>query len=73
MLITRRHLIDRLRRKAVRPSFTHFDADFGGQSNDPKPEDAGVQEDVSTELRSRIAELPELQQELMVLLLKLVL
>lgn len=63
MLITRRHLIDRLRRKAVRPTFTQFDADFGGQSKGPRPEDSGVHEDIATDLHRRIAELPELQQQ----------
>lgn len=62
MLITRRHLIDRLRRKGARPEQLGLDSsvDFLGPST-PAPVDIGGQHDVEILLR-RVAELPELQR-----------
>ena len=61
MLITRRHLIDRLRRKGARPEQLGLDSavDFLGPSI-PAPTDIGGEHDVEI-LRRRVAELPELQ------------
>ena len=62
MLITRRHLIDRLRRKGARPEQLGLDSsvDFLGPVQEPVPEPGGDHDlDV---LRRRIAELPELQR-----------
>lgn len=62
MLITRRHLIDRLRRKGARPEQLGLDSsvDFLGPSV-PAPMDPGGEHDVEI-LRRRVAELPELQR-----------
>jgi RNA polymerase sigma-70 factor (ECF subfamily) len=62
MLITRRHLIDRLRRKGARPEQLGLDSavDFLGPSV-PAPTDVGGEHDVEI-LRRRVAELPELQR-----------
>ena len=62
MLITRRHLIDRLRRKSARPEQLGFDASMEalGPVASP-PELPGGEHDVEV-LRRRIAELPELQR-----------
>ena len=62
MLITRRHLIDRLRRKGARPERLGLDSsvDFLGPST-PAPVDVGGEHDVEI-LRRRVAELPELQR-----------
>ena len=62
MLITRRHLIDRLRRKGARPEQLGLDSavDFLGPST-PAPTDVGGEHDVEI-LRRRVAELPELQR-----------
>lgn len=62
MLITRRHLIDRLRRKSARPEQLGFDASMEalGPISMP-PESPGGEHDIDV-LRRRIAELPELQR-----------
>ena len=64
MLISRRHLIDRLRRRAARPSIAAVDGEFAmsefeaNESSAPKP-DAEQNE----ALLSRIRELPDLQRQ----------
>ncbi|MFM8640963.1 MAG: RNA polymerase sigma factor [Planctomycetota bacterium] len=62
MLITRRHLIDRLRRKGARPEQLGFDSsnDALGPVGMP-PVEPGGEHDVEV-LRRRVAELPELQR-----------
>ena len=62
MLITRRHLIDRLRRRSARPEQLGLDSsiDFAGPASEPLPEPGG-EHDVEI-LRRRVAELPELQR-----------
>jgi RNA polymerase sigma-70 factor (ECF subfamily) len=62
MLISRRHLIDRLRRKGARPEQLGLDgaAEFLGPTIEPTPEPGG-EHDVEI-LRRRVAELPELQR-----------
>jgi len=62
MLITRRHLIDRLRRKSARPEQLGFDASMEalGPVSEP-PELPGGEHDLEV-LRRRIEELPELQR-----------
>jgi RNA polymerase sigma-70 factor (ECF subfamily) len=62
MLITRRHLIDRLRRKGARPEQLGLDSsvDFLGPVQEVVPEPGG-DHDLEV-LRRRIAELPELQR-----------
>lgn len=62
MLITRRHLIDRLRRKGARPEQLGFDSsnDSLGPVGMPPMEPGGIH-DVEV-LRRRVAELPELQR-----------
>jgi RNA polymerase sigma-70 factor, ECF subfamily len=62
MLIARRHLIDRIRRSAVRPTESAMDnTDVAGASNDA-PERRPQEHERSVMLRQRIAELPELQR-----------
>lgn len=62
MLITRRHLIDRLRRRSARPEQLGLDSsvDFAGPVI-PPPEEPGGLHDVEI-LRRRVAELPDLQR-----------
>jgi RNA polymerase sigma-70 factor (ECF subfamily) len=62
MLITRRHLIDRLRRKSARPEQLGFDASMEalGPVSEP-PKLPGGEHDLDV-LRRRIDELPELQR-----------
>lgn len=63
MLITRRHLVDKLRRKRARVKTTQLDEgfSFSGQTDDPKG--AGVEQQERFEaLMKRIETLPELQQ-----------
>lgn len=62
MLITRRHLIDRLRRKGARPEQLGFDSsnDSLGPVGMPPVEPGGLH-DIEV-LRRRVAELPELQR-----------
>lgn len=62
MLITRRHLIDRIRRSAVRPSPSTIEGD-GPMSDRRDQPDIGPQEIERNEaLIHRLAELPELQR-----------
>jgi RNA polymerase sigma-70 factor (ECF subfamily) len=62
MLISRRHLIDRLRRKSARPEQLGLDSsvDFLGPVVMP-PRDVGGNHDLEI-LQRRVAELPELQR-----------
>ncbi|MHC4989902.1 MAG: RNA polymerase sigma factor [Planctomycetota bacterium] len=62
MLITRRHLIDRLRRNAVRPDMTHLEGDRAGVQTGAPPERRTHDDERNALLRRRIAELPELQR-----------
>jgi RNA polymerase sigma-70 factor (ECF subfamily) len=61
MLITRRHLIDRLRRSAVRPDTVAFEGDRCG-SDTEQPEQMPQDDERNLGLRRRIADLPELQR-----------
>lgn len=63
MLLSRRHLIDRMRRSAVRPSTTTYDAGQPASSHGPAPHDRSAAEDRNERLLAAIAELPELQRE----------
>lgn len=63
MLIARRHLIDRIRRSAVRPATTAYEHEAAGAaSTGAAPERKSQEDEQSTKLRRRIAELPELQR-----------
>src|SRR5262245_8549676 len=63
MLIARRHLIDRIRRSAVRPATTAYEQDAGSTaSTGAGPERKSQEDEQTTKLRRRIAELPELQR-----------
>lgn len=62
MLIARRHLIDRLRRQAVRPTPGTLQADWSSASPDRAPEIGSQDEERNAALLKRIAELPELQR-----------
>ena len=62
MLIARRHLIDRIRRSAVRPSTSAFEGDVASQAADNVPDRQSQDDERSVKLRRRIAELPELQR-----------
>jgi len=61
MLLTRRHLIDRLRRRAVRPSFTAFEHEW--QGSEPADDAERIHADANAILRRRVAELPDLQRD----------
>jgi len=62
MLIARRHLIDRIRRSAVRPGASAFEGDVASQAPDNVPDRQSLDDERSVKLRRRIAELPELQR-----------
>ncbi len=62
MLITRRHLIDRIRRSSVRPDTSTLEGDPPRSTTDRTPEDKPQDAERNAELLSRIAELPELQK-----------
>ena len=62
MLLARRHLIDRLRRNAVRGTATTFQPDAPGTGTDAAPEDKPQDDERNRRLLERIAELPELQR-----------
>lgn len=62
MLIARRHLIDRIRRNAVRPGISAFEGDLASQAPDNVPDRQTLDDERSVKLRRRIAELPELQR-----------
>lgn len=63
MLIARRHLIDRLRRRAARPTVAQFEGDWPEPGASDSPERTSMAGDVSAKLAQRIAELPKLQRE----------
>jgi RNA polymerase sigma-70 factor (ECF subfamily) len=62
MLIARRHLIDRIRRNAVRPGTSVLEADVSRTSAEHGPDRSAQEDEQRTKLRRRIAELPELQR-----------
>ncbi len=62
MLITRRHLIDRLRRSAVRPDTSSIEGDFTSSDPDEGPQAGVLREERYDRLLERIADLPELQR-----------
>lgn len=62
MLIARRHLIDRIRRSAVRPVTAGFEADVTSTGSKDEPGRSAQEDEQRTKLRRRIAELPELQR-----------
>ncbi len=62
MLITRRNLIDRLRRKATRPDSLPLAGDPGVVDRSSRPGESGIDEDQRTKLRERLRELPEIQR-----------
>lgn len=64
MLIARRHLIDRLRRRAVRPTPGSLEQDWQSPTAVQQPPDeVRATDDRNAELRRRIEELPKLQRE----------
>jgi len=65
MLITRRHLIDQLRRKRVQPQIAGFDEAWNetSEEQDTSPERDLLEEEWKKKLHARIASLPELQRE----------
>ncbi len=64
MLITRRHLIDRLRRKRVRPNNISLEGDPEGRGEpENRPRSSMERDERRNLLVSRVAELPALQQE----------
>ena len=63
MLIARRHLIDRIRRAAVRPTESAIDnTDTSAASTRQMPDQQPQEDERAARLRQRIAELPELQR-----------
>jgi len=62
MLIARRHLIDRLRRNAVRGTPGTFQADAPDTHSDHRPEKRPQEDERNVSLMQRVAELPELQR-----------
>jgi RNA polymerase sigma-70 factor (ECF subfamily) len=62
MLIARRHLIDRIRRNAVRPDTNAVESDPGRTGVIERPDAATDLEERNRQLIKRIAELPELQR-----------
>jgi RNA polymerase sigma-70 factor (ECF subfamily) len=62
MLITRRHLIDRLRRNAVRPDTVAFEGDHAADGKHVKPDGLSQEDERNQKLLQRIADLPELQR-----------
>jgi RNA polymerase sigma-70 factor (ECF subfamily) len=63
MLITRRHLIDRMRRNAVRPSATPLEQSAPAASKTAAPDRRPQAEEGAARLMARIQDLPELQRE----------
>ena len=65
MLIARRHLIDRLRRQAVRPGTMTLEGDGPGEhaSHEEAPGEQTRRDEAMAQLMQRIAELPDLQRE----------
>ncbi len=62
MLIARRHLIDRLRRNAVRGTATSYQADGSAGQVDHRPDKKPQEDERNQSLLQRIKELPELQR-----------
>jgi RNA polymerase sigma-70 factor (ECF subfamily) len=62
MLITRRNLIDRLRRKVARLDTQPLTGDPGVTDRGARPGEGGLDEDQRTKLRERLRELPEIQR-----------
>jgi RNA polymerase sigma-70 factor (ECF subfamily) len=62
MLIARRHLIDRLRRNAVRGTPGTLQPDGPGTGDERRPEQKPQEDERNLSLLQRIAELPELQR-----------
>lgn len=62
MLIARRHLIDQLRRQAVRPTIGSYDGDWGATPATSSPDRQPQATETNARLLERIAELPELQR-----------
>jgi len=62
MLIARRHLIDRLRRNAVRGPAAQFREDSPAVEGRDRPEQAPQEDERNKSLLARIAELPDLQR-----------
>lgn len=62
MLITRRNLIDRLRRKVSRLDTLPLTADPGVTDAASRPGEGGIDEDQKVKLRERLRELPEIQR-----------
>lgn len=62
MLIARRHLIDRMRRNAVRPTTTTYEGNLAGSPAEAGPERKPQQDERNVRLMAKIAELPELQR-----------
>ena len=63
MLLARRHLIDRIRRSAVRPTTMAFDPSRPATSDGPAPQDRSTADDRNERLLAAIAALPVLQRE----------
>jgi RNA polymerase sigma-70 factor (ECF subfamily) len=62
MLIARRHLIDRLRRNAVRPSSTGIETEPENPDAGYRPDRPSDDEERNAKLFQRLAQLPELQR-----------
>ena len=62
MLIARRHLIDRIRRSAVRPIEATMKTEPPASASTQAPDRRSQEDERSAKLRQRIAELPELQR-----------
>jgi RNA polymerase sigma-70 factor (ECF subfamily) len=62
MLIARRHLIDRLRRNAVRGTTTMLRAETPESAGEPGPDSKPQENERNVRLLARIAELPDLQR-----------
>lgn len=62
MLIARRHLIDQLRRKSVRPKPSLLDEDLTEEVRTGEPGLKTQTDERNTELRRQLAKLPELQR-----------
>ena len=64
MLITRRYLVDQLRRIRVRPKFTGFDEHWSAEDHSLAGPGAGIQhKERRQRLREKISALPELQRQ----------
>jgi len=62
MLITRRHLIDQLRRRSVRPKPSLLDEQMTAAATTGEPGQRSQTDERNAELRQQIAKLPELQR-----------